>query len=268
MKRNNILLSILILLVLVSCKTSRTATKTGLSALHPVAELIEKIQNAQPQFTTANVSKMSLALDMGDRKINVSATCKMHKDSAMHISIQPFMGIEMFKAEFSTDSIIVFDKMNRRYYTTHYSYFSERFGVDVDFYSLQALISNQFFCIGKKDATPEGCLVRNSAAGQLIVDHNSSNMQQSTEISATNRIQSVVLGANNYDYKLKATYSDFTLMNTIIFPQKIALLISNSKNNFSCDFSILKAEFNTEVKLPANSTDRYTRGDIEQLLKK
>ncbi len=91
---------------------------------------------------------MSLALDLLDRKVNVSASCKFYKDSAMHISIQPFMGIEMFKAELNPDSIIVFDKMNRRYYVINYNYFTERFGVDIDFNSLQALISNQFFCVG------------------------------------------------------------------------------------------------------------------------
>ena len=111
-----------------SCKTVKTISKPSMEKkINPMVQFIEQVQKNQPEFRTANVSKMAMELQMGERNLNVSATCKIRKDSALYLSIQPFLGIEMFKAEFTTDSIKVFDKMNRRYYSADYLYFSRRF---------------------------------------------------------------------------------------------------------------------------------------------
>ena len=97
---------LLIALSFSGCKTVKTISKPVVEKKpNPVVQIVEQVQKNQPEFRTANVSKMALELEMGERKVNVSATCKIRKDSALYLSIQPFLGIEMFKAEFTTDSI-------------------------------------------------------------------------------------------------------------------------------------------------------------------
>ena len=151
--------SMLVLVIcFTSCKSLKTVSKPVVNKNpNPIAQFIEQVQKNQPEFRTANISKMSMELEMGERKVNVSATCKIREDSALYLSIQPFLGIEMFKAEFTTDSIKVFDKMNRRYYATDYLYFSRRFGVDIDFYSLQSLLTARFFCVGQNIIPADNC---------------------------------------------------------------------------------------------------------------
>ena len=180
------------LLVFASCKTTRTIP-VAQKKTNQVAALIAKIQQAQPQFSTANVNKMTLALEMGERKVNVSATCKIKKDSAIYVSIQPFMGIELFKAELTRDSLHVYDKMNNRYYALDYAYFSKRFGVNVDFNSLQALLFGQFFCIGNNRIVADSCTLTE----QNRIEYQHGNMMQSTEIAVDNTIKQVSLKAKN-----------------------------------------------------------------------
>lgn len=254
--------------VLVSCKTTRTISKPTVKGKSPVVEVIEQIQKAQPQFQTANVNKMVMALEVGERKVNVSATCKIKMDSVIYLSIQPFMGIELFKAEFTTDSLRVFDKMNRRYYTADYSYFSNRFGVKVDFYSLQALLTSRFFCVGGKEIPTDSCKLTPLTAGQNRIDYASENMLQTTTISAQNVVQQVLLKAINSGYQLQTDYSDYLLQNGVNFPQKIALQAGNQKTKATCNFSILRVDFNTDLKFIPTSSERFTRGDLDQLLKK
>jgi hypothetical protein len=251
-----------------ACKTSRTITKTDVKSETPAALVVDQIQKMQPHFTSAHVSKMSMALDMGNRKVNVSATCKIQKDSAIHLSIQPFMGIELFKAELTPDSLWVFDKMNRRYYAADYSYFSKRFGVDVDFYSLQSLLFSQFFCIGNKEIIVENCVATNLADGRKNVSFENEKMVQSTTVSSDFLIQQVLLKSKNSNYELKTNYSDFIALNAVNFPQKIAMKATNQKNDASCDFSILRVEFNVPLKFSVAGTERYSRGEIDQLLNK
>ena len=103
---------------------------------------------------------------------------------------------------------------------------------------------------------------------QNKIEFNSGKILQSTEISPLNVIKQVILKAQNSDYVLQTDYSDYTIVNGVNFPQKIALLATNQKTKATCDFSILRIEFNTDLKFSPTITDRFSRGDIEQLLKK
>jgi len=261
-------LFVLILIVFSGCKTIKTISKSQHGSSNAVAQVIEQVQKNQPQFKTANVSKLSLELQLGERKVNVSATCKIKKDSVIYLSIQPFLGIEMFKAELTTDSLRVFDKMNGRYYTANYSYFSNRFGVNVDFYSIQSLLTAQLFCIGKKEIATENCKLETLPTVGYKIDFENNNMKQTTELSVENVIQNVLLKTINSDYQMQTVYSDYLLQNGVNFPQKIALQVVNQKTQATCDFSILRVEFNTDLKFMPTSADRFTPGNLDQLLKK
>lgn len=273
MKRKIAIFSLFAVLVLSACKTTRTVTKSvqpqlqPTAAVSPLAQVAEQVQKAQPQFRTANINKMSMAFDMNDRKINVSGTCKIRKDSAIFISIQPFLGIELFKAELTTDSMRVFDKMNHRYYVVDYDFFNKRFGVNVNFYSLQSLLTAQLFCIGKKEIQLDDCKLTTLPTGNKI-EYQNNNILQTTETSALNTILKVVLSAKDSNYQLQTEYSNFGMLNGVNFPQTILLQATSEKKKASCEFSILRAEFNTELKFTGTNPDRFTKGDIDQLLKK
>lgn len=267
MKHKIIIISAFAMLIFSACKTTKTIAKKVTKVENPVAQTIEQVQKTQPQFRTANVSKMSFELNMNNRKVNVSGSCKIRKDSAMFVSFQVF-GFEVFKAELLTDSMKVFDKMNHRYFVTDYSYFSKQFGVDVDFYSLQSLLAAQFFCVGKKEIQPDSCKLVASPDGQNSIDFETGNMLQSTQLSPLNVIQQVILKAKSSNYQLQTTYADYADVNGISFPLRIALLANNDKTKVSCDFSILKMEFNSNLKFSATGIERYTRGNIDQILKK
>jgi len=257
--------------ILASCKTTRTATTTKQTALPQslqVEQVVKQVQSVEPRFETANVSKMSMELNVNNRDFNVSATCKIKKDSAIYLSIQPFFGIEVFKAELTPDSMKVIDKMNRRFFVVDYHFFKQRFGVDVDFYSLQGLIFNQFFCVGQKDIQLKNLKISPLTTGNNSINFESETMQQSTEVNSLNLIQQVLLKAKNSGYQLQTTYADFAVENTINIPHKISMTASSEKSKAVCNFSILRVEFNNKLTFAATNTDRYTRGDIEQLMKK
>ncbi|MFT3752351.1 MAG: DUF4292 domain-containing protein [Paludibacter sp.] len=265
--RLRIIIPLFILLAFSACKTTKSIARKEVRTENPVAKTIEQVQKNQPQFRTANVSKMSLEMNLGERTVNVSAACKIRKDSAMYISFQ-FFGFEVYKAELLTDSMRVFDKMNRRYYVADYSYFSKRFGVDVDYYSLQSLLAAQFFCVGKKEVQPDSCKLVALDNEKSSINFETGNMMQSTQLSPLNVIQQVILKAKNSNYQLQTTYTDYANVNGVGFPQKIALLASGEQTKASCDFSIQKVEFNTDLKFLPTGTERYTRGNIDQILKK
>ena len=85
MKTKQLIPILLIAIFVIGCKTVKQTVKQGAST-EKLSELIQKVQEQQPKFNTANVNKMNLSLNVDGRTFNVAASCKIRTDSAMHIS--------------------------------------------------------------------------------------------------------------------------------------------------------------------------------------
>ena len=59
----------------------------------------------------------------------------MVKDSAFQLSVQPFLGIEIFRIELSRDTIKVVDRMNKRYMIENYSNLQGQTPIEFNFYN-------------------------------------------------------------------------------------------------------------------------------------
>ncbi|MGB4413367.1 MAG: DUF4292 domain-containing protein [Paludibacter sp.] len=267
MRKKNLLFFLLLTVLFTACKTKQQIAKP-LTERSPVDELIDKMQKAEPQFTTANVSKMNMTMNLQGRTFNVSATCKIRKDSVMHISIQPAFGFELFKVEITPDSIRAFDKLNKRMYATDFSFFEKRFGLSVDYYGLQAIISNRFFTIGDKEPQIDQCKLSPIGNEFNQVVYESNQMSQSTQVDALYRIEKVELKSKNTNYTMSANYSGFMTLDSLVFPQKINIMATDKKNTLNCDFTISKAVFNNKIVFSSLDPGRYDRADINQLMKK
>lgn len=267
MKNKNIILYLIVLLVVVGCKTKLLIPKQT-NQEYKKAELFEKIRLNEPKFTTANVSKMSMMLNLDGRTFNVAASCKIRTDSAMQISIQPAFGIEMFKIEITPDSIRAYDKINKRMYVTDFMFLETKFGLTINYSDLQALLTNQFFTIGSKEIQKEKCTVSfgNDELNTILFENK--QLTQNTEINNQFRMQKTELKSKTSNYTMSAVYTDFVLIDNLLFPQKINVRAYSSKHTMNCDFNISKAIFNNKIIFTTIDPSRYDRADLNQLMSK
>ncbi len=260
-------LIIVLSITFTACKSKKALVQTD-NVNRKLIEQIDKIRKAEPRFVTANVSKMSVAVEVGGRKFNTAASCKMRTDSAIHISIQPFLGFEMFKVEINKDSLLVFDKVNKKLYPVPFAYFKTKFGLTVGFSDLQAMLSNRFFTVGSVEPDLLNCKQAESTNNLNIITYQSSEMNQQIMINSTDRIEKQELKAINSDYRMEVAYSQFALLETLIFPQIINLVATNGKRTVKFDFKISKAIFDSELSFTKIDPSKYTVADINQLLNK
>lgn len=254
-------------MALVSCKT----TKNILIKNEPsdsLITLIKKVQQAEPVFKNANVSKMGLEITYNTHTFNVSASCKIINDSAIHVSIQPVLGIELFKAEISTDSIMLFDKMNRRLYALDYTNISRLTGININYFNLQALIANRLFCAGETQVTPAACTFVAKPDGKSEIIFNTEKFKQTSLISDQNTIDQVLVKGSGSKFELTTEYSDYQLIDSLRFPRKINIAAITQRNKLICDFNISKLNFNTDFALTNSEKTKFTRTNINQLLNK
>ncbi len=254
-------------LTFTACKSKKALVKTD-TVDRKLMEQVDKIKKAEPAFSTANVSKMSVAVEIGGRKFNTSASCKIRTDSAIYVSIQPFLGFELFKVEITKDSMLVFDKVNKKLYPVPFAFIKTRFGLSVGYSDLQAMLSNRFFTVGNTEPDLRNCKQSADAGTTNVIVYQNTEMLQQTHINATDRIEKQELKALNSDYRMEVTYGQFAQLETILFPQIINLTAKNSKRTVSFDFKISKAVFDTGLSFTKIDPSKYTIADINQLLNK
>jgi len=266
MKIKNILYLFILTAIVFSCKSKQQIVKVQ-PENKLLSELIQKVQNAEPKFTTANISKMSADITLNGRSFNVNANCKIKTDSAIHISIVPF-GFEMFKLEINKDSILAFDKMNKKLYATDFKFFENKFGVAMDFNNLQAMFSNQYFNIGKDDLQLENTSFKKNENTEYQIDFASDKMLQTNVINDLNRIVKIDFVSKKNNYKMQTLYTDFIQMDRLMFPQKINLLATSGQKEFKCAFNISKVVFNNNLTFSNQDKSRFTRANINQFFNK
>ena len=112
MKQNTIFKTVYILMLILvvsitSCRTTEKGTSSSMSKTTKEEILFSKIVEQQPKYSTATI-KCSVAID----KISSKAQIKMINGEYIQISLQPLLGIEMFRVMITTDSLYVIDKIN------------------------------------------------------------------------------------------------------------------------------------------------------------
>lgn len=223
--------------------------------------LVDSVRKAEPLFDFATV-KMNVNINYNGTSFSSSALCKIRRDSAMHISFQPVFGVEMFKMEVTPDKILIFDKLNQRYYETDFSFIGNKLGEGMNFKNFQALISNRYFSM-LSDSVANNCTV---SSGNIVCENQT--LKQETFVNQKYRIEHVALQYPAKNRILETLYSEFTLADGILFPAKINLEASQPGSKIKVTFNCTKLNFSTSPVFNASSVSQYVKSDIKQLLSK
>ena len=275
MKTNKILIIlILIASILAGCKTQQRKQRPDQHRIAPrvsVCDLTQKSCTAQPNFTTMNISKMSMSINYGQMTFTVKSSIRIATDSLLSISIQPALGIEMFRAEFTPSGFKVYDKMNRRYSENSYEYIKLSWGLDVDYKAIEALFSHKIFIPTTTNPT------------EICKDFRIEHMADTTSIVSNTPIgkytQQFDIDMNNYRLTMSGlryedqlvmaiTYGALKSFDKTLFPETVYLQTTMTETNVSATLNIEKIKFNEPLSISPINTSRYKKVGFMDLLKK
>lgn len=232
------------------------------------SEAVKFVQQKQPAFLRAYAKKMSVSIDAFGRQMNVSATCKMVTDSAIHISIMPFFGIEMFKLEMTPTSMIIIDKANKRFFESNYGIFYEKLGVNINYDAIQSLISNRLFIPGKKVFEPEKFEWKNDTSRNVLSTQFDKIIEDVTVDFAFERIVELLFKTVDNTASLQTNYSGFSSFGNYVFPRTIRMELLTETQRSVLNFNIDDILFNENFEMKSTNLLRFTRADIRSFFKK
>ena len=275
MKTNKILIIlILIASILAGCKTQQRKQRPDQHRIAPqisVCNLTQKSYTAQPHFTTMNISKMSMSINYGQMTFTVKSSIRIATDSLLSISIQPALGIEMFRAEFTPSGFKVYDKMNRRYSENSYEYIKLSWGLDVDYKAIEALFSHRLF------------IPQSTAPNEICKDFRIEYLADTTAIVSNTPIgkytQQFDIDMNNYRLTMSGlryedqlvmaiTYGALKSFDKTLFPETVYLQTTMTETNVSATLNIEKIKFNEPLNISPINTSRYQKVGFMNILKK
>ena len=275
MKTNKILIIlILIASILAGCKTQQRKQRPDQHRIAPrvsVCDLTQKSYEAQPYFTTMNISKMSMSINYGQMTFTVKSSIRIATDSLLSISIQPALGIEMFRAEFTPSGFKVYDKMNRRYSENSYEYIKLSWRLDVDYKAIEALFSHRIF------------IPQSTNPNEICKDFRIEYLADTTAIVSNTPIgkytQQFDIDMNNYRLTMSGlryedqlvmaiTYGALKSFDKTLFPETVYLQTTMTETNVSATLNIEKVKFNEPLYTSPINTSRYKKVGFMDLIKK
>ena len=260
-------------LLVASCSTTQKMKSTSLIAGLSEKEYLENVlANHSGSGWEALTAKMSLVLDVDNKPTKVSGTLRIKKGEVIQLSVAPFLGIEVARAEIYPDGMLVIDRMNKRYVKVPFAELQVLAKADLDFHTLQALFLNELFLPGKTELS-----LRDMSAFdvELLDDKVQLDVRKTKRFSyrfitepSNALLKESFIGLKNTPYGIEWSYGDFRLLEQKAFPTNMELSFVGGKKAVNATFSLSRLSTNSDWETHTKVSDKYERIPLENLLKR
>ena len=274
---NGIVVSCLLLVTLLGfygCKSAKVPGGKEKVNTKELKEFVASMQEQEPAFLTYS-SRLSVDLQTGDKTMGSRVELKLVKDSALQLSVQPFLGIEVFRMELTPDSVKVMDRMNKRYVAEGYTALKEEWPIDFNFYNLQALFVHQLFLPGEQEVEGvhydqfrldrEGAITRLHARDRM-------DLRYCFEANSDEQLLSTLITEGNGRYSLLWKYLSLESQPSVswLFPLQMQVAFRDEgirKGGMDIRFSRLQwnKALNMDFSIPAKYK-RITFADVLKMI--
>lgn len=154
-----------------------------------------------------------------------NATIRLKKDSLIWISVSPALGIEAVRCLITNDSITIINKINKEYYVQNFEELSEKFNVEINFELIQAMLLGNL----PKNKLPLRKVIKQN--DHFLIKQAGGGLKIDNYISRDNmKVEKVMIEEGSDDYSLLLEYGNFQMLDSLIFPYKNLISISNGKD--------------------------------------
>lgn len=257
--------------LLSGCKSAKKVGEvTESTEIKTQKEFFTDIQKHAFLYQTLT-ARWNVNLDLPGNNLSSRVDLKMVKDSAFQLSVQPFLGIEIFRVEISLDSVKVLDRMNKRYVAENYANLKSQTPVEFNFYNLQALFTNQLFFPGQQEILPKQYnqfkLKQEGGKAELQVK-DMMGLLYTFCVNSDSKVYSTSLSEPSGHYGLQWDYADFRQVKEQFFPMKMDIKwIKERVSQGKITIAFSRVETDVPVKMDFSIPSGYKRITLAQILK-
>lgn len=260
----------LLLALLTGCKSSKKVGTVESASAKAHNEFFQLMEEQSFRFNTLT-ARLSVDLDIPGNQMSSRVDLKMVRDSAFQLSVQPILGIEVFRIELSVDSIKVVDRLNKRYMVEGYSNLQGQTPIEFNFYNLQALFTNHLFIPGEQGVSRKHYnrfKLEQEGPVAEIKTKDAMGLFYTFKADGEEKLLSTYVSDSSENYALQWLYSDFRLVDKQPFPMLMDVQVLNegaSKGGVKIHYS--RIQLDEPLKLDFSIPAKYNRITFAQVLK-
>ncbi len=274
MLRNRILFNLLWIFILFfsACSSMKKVEVKSIANI-PDVKLRNLLRSNELKYDKIYLKKAGFTVQTNSDKKSFKGSIVIQRDSLIITSIFAPMGIELVRVKFDLDSIFVLDKHNKNVLKSDYNYFDRKYGVEIDFNMLQAMLTNTLFTYPLrndfyedlkkyKHTLSDSCYAFKSVKTKKIERKTKRNANDLVvhEINIHPelfRIFDVFIKDFQNNQTLSVKYQKFTNFDGVLFPGFINLNASQGNSKIYINLKINSVEINDGGSLYFNIPKKY-----------
>ena len=257
-----------LLSMLTGCKSSKKVGTVESASVKAHNEFFQSVEDQSFQFRTLT-ARLNVDLDIPGKQMSSRVDMKMVKDSAFQLSVQPFLGIEIFRIELSRDTIKVVDRMNKRYMIENYSNLQGQTPIEFN-YNLQGSFLNHLFYPGARAFPPNTIIVLklNQEVSAEIKTKMPCDCFYTFKADGEEKLLSTYVADPSDRYALQWLYEDFRLVDRQPFPMLMDVqVLKNGNPEGGVKIHYSRIQLDEPLKLDFSVPSKYKRITFAQVLK-
>lgn len=223
-------------------------------------------------YAKANVESL---IDEKEETFDIKV--KIRRDSAMLISIQYLLGLEVAKVLVTRDSVKFVDYIHKSFFKGDFAYINDLLNADLDYDVLQALLFGNSAEFYAEDETKLKPVTDRTNCHYLLSTMRKRKLKkiQGGNSDLKNELQTLTLNPENYkilknefvdpttNRLFSATYSNFTQKDSVYAPYHVDIdIVAEKKAKVKIDY--VRIEKNTPQKLNLNIPTKYDAIQIQK----
>ena len=245
---------LLILVVLVSCKSKQLVTSSDANDEISAQNIISKYSNNNFDFSTLYIKAAAKYEDEKNTQ-NVTAEIKIKKNEKILVSVR-FLGITMAKALITPTSVQYYEKINGSYFEGDYIALSNWLGTDLDFIKVQNMLLGKALddlSKSKYKATIVDKLYKLEAT-------ENTNTQKDFYFEAEQfLVRKQEIAQPNQARKIMVLYPQYQKQNELFLPLLLNIEANQNDKKTTIDIDYKSVTLNEEFGFPYSVPDGYER---------
>ncbi|MBQ8270303.1 MAG: DUF4292 domain-containing protein [Bacteroidaceae bacterium] len=228
-KRNNTILLLLLLsaILLVGCKSTKTAQTADAAPAIPLSEIkaMQAIQGAPAGYST----KMKLTFETIGKNISSQGTLRLKEGEGIQMSVTPLGLFEVARVEFSPLYVLMMNRLKKEYSMVHYSNVSLLQQLGLNYTLLESVLQNKVNLPATKPADESLRAMNITFTGDTLrLSHKADGITYDYYIVKSSGLLVKSVGTHGNGTAVTCLYEGFRPVGEKLFPHSITLMLSGS----------------------------------------
>lgn len=254
---SNSLFYILLLSVMVSCKSRKQTVKVPVkgdsvaTVVSKKAENLELLKSKDVGFNTLSL-KGKVRLDFNGKEDNANVNLRLKKDEVIWLSITGFAGIEGARVRITPDSIQVINRLQSVYLNKPFSYIHTFGSRQLSFSMLQDIVSGNTvdeFMLERSDLVLED--------GKWVLSGKRADLAYRVLFNTLLKTEVNHLTDLKSGQAVKVAYGEYQDIDATLFPTTVNINTMSGTKKVAIDLNFSKIERNLPLDFPFNVPKKY-----------